>query len=147
MLVEEAGVEVEDAIADDVEAEVPGLDHARVDRADGDLVRVVTRDGDGPAVEPKVVVDERAERLVAGEVDAVEVVRLPLVPAGRGDEVDDRRRAASPSRRRSRAASSRPRRTSSVRTSRAAGGRVQAGEALAARQRLARRARGRSRRS
>ena len=31
VLVEEAGVEVEDAFADEVEAEVPGLDHAGMD--------------------------------------------------------------------------------------------------------------------
>ena len=43
VLVEEAGVEVQDAVADDVEAEVAGLDHARVDRPDRDLVGVVRR--------------------------------------------------------------------------------------------------------
>ena len=82
MLVEEARVEVQDPLADDVEAEVAGLDHAGVDRPYRDLVRVVAADRDGPAVEHEVVVDERTQRLVAGEVDAVQVVGLPLVPAG-----------------------------------------------------------------
>ena len=49
VLVEEARVEVEDPVADDMEAEVPGLDHARVDRADRDLVRVVSLDRNRPA--------------------------------------------------------------------------------------------------
>ena len=45
VLVEEAGVEVEDAVADDVEAEVARLDDPRVDRADRDLVGVVPATG------------------------------------------------------------------------------------------------------
>ena len=36
MLVEQPHVEMKDAVADDVEAEVAGLDHAGVDRPDGD---------------------------------------------------------------------------------------------------------------
>ena len=66
VLVEEPGVEVEDPVADDVEAEVAGLDHAGVDRPDRDLVRVVAAHAarsSGRAVE--VVVDERPQRLVA----------------------------------------------------------------------------------
>ena len=46
MLVEEASVEVEDLLADEVEAEVPGLDDSGVDRADCDLVRILAL---GPA--------------------------------------------------------------------------------------------------
>ncbi len=38
-----------------------------------------------------VVIDERPQRLVPVEADAVEVVRLALVPAGGRGEVDDRR--------------------------------------------------------
>ena len=94
VLVEEAGVEMEDPLADDVEAEVPGLDHAGVDRPDRDLVGVVALHRHGPAGEIEVVVDERPQRLVPLEADAVEVERLPLVPAGRRSEVDDRRHAA-----------------------------------------------------
>ena len=90
MLVEEPRVEVEDAVADDVEAEVARLDHARVDRPDRDLVGVVAAHGHRPAVERGFVVDERPQRLVAVEADAVEVGRLALVPAGRRGEVDDR---------------------------------------------------------
>ena len=41
VLVEELRVEVEDAVADEMEAEVAGLDHAGVDRPDRDLVGVV----------------------------------------------------------------------------------------------------------
>ena len=89
MLVEEPRVEVEDAFADDVEAEVAGLDHAGVDRADGDLVASSPWTG---TVQPRaVVVDERAQRLVAVE-HAVESWGLALVPAGGRHEVDDRRR-------------------------------------------------------
>src|SRR5207244_4066767 len=44
VLVEEADIEVEDPLADDVEAEVAGLDHAGVDRADGDLIVVLAAD-------------------------------------------------------------------------------------------------------
>ncbi len=91
VLVEEPRVDVQDPVADDVEAEVARLDHARVDRADGDLVRVVAADGRREAIEGHVVVDERAQRLVAVEHDAVEVVRLALVPARCRCEVDDRR--------------------------------------------------------
>ena len=45
VLVEEAGVEVENPFADDVEAEVARLDDASVDRADRDLVEVLPRTG------------------------------------------------------------------------------------------------------
>ena len=94
MLVEEARVEVEDPLADDVEAEVPRLDHAGVDRADGDLVGVVAAAPAPSSARASVVLDERPQRLVAVEADAVEVVRLALVPVrGRG-EVDDRRHRA-----------------------------------------------------
>ena len=94
VLVEEARVEVEDPLADEVEAEVPRLDHAGVDRADRDLVRVAALDRHRPACDVEVVVDERAERLVTLEAHAVEIVRLALVPARRGDEIDDRRDGA-----------------------------------------------------
>ncbi len=93
MLVEEPDVEVQDAIADDVEAEVAGLDHAGVDRADGDLVGVVAGDGHRPARELARVIDERAQRLVAVEAHAVEVVRLALGPLRGGCEVDEARDA------------------------------------------------------
>ena len=90
VLVEEAGVEVEDAFADEVEAEVPGLDHAGMDGADGDLVGVVAADGDCPGVELEVVADERSQRLVAVEADAVEVAPLRSSQSARA-MVDDRR--------------------------------------------------------
>ena len=84
VLVEQARVEVEDSFADDVEAEVPGFDHAGVDRADGDLVGVFPMHGSGPVGQDGVVVDEWAERFVTLESGAVEVVCLPLVPSGCG---------------------------------------------------------------
>ena len=90
MLVEETRIEVEDPVAYDVKAEVPGLDHAGVDRADGDLVCVVAVHRHGPVTEHEVVVDERPQRLVPVEEDAVQVVRLALVPGERRREVDDR---------------------------------------------------------
>ena len=89
VLVEELRVEVEDAVADEVEAKVARLDDAGVDRADGELVDVVAADRH-PALERRVVVDERPQRLVSGEADPLQVVRLALVPAGRGSEIDDR---------------------------------------------------------
>ena len=94
MLVEEARVEVEDPLADQVEAEVPRLDHACVDRANGNLVGVATLHRHRPAADVEIVLDERTERLVTVERNGVEVVRLPLVPVRRGDEVDDRRHDA-----------------------------------------------------
>ena len=61
-----------------------------VDRPDRDLVGVVAGDrAPSSARASRVVVDERPQRLVAVEADAVEVVRLALVPAGRRSEVDD----------------------------------------------------------
>ena len=104
MLVEESRVDVEDQVADDVEAEVARTRSRR--RGSGPTAtwyascavhrRREPREGD-------VVVDERPERLVPVEADAVEIVRLALVPAGGGGEVDDRRHRAARSRRRSRA--------------------------------------------
>ena len=88
MLVEEPRVEVEDPLADDVEAEVPGLDHARVDRADRHLVWVAALHGHHPGCGVGIVFDERSQRLVAVEAHAVQIVRLTFVPVRRGDEVD-----------------------------------------------------------
>ena len=105
VFVEEAGVDVQDALADDVEAEVAGLDDPSVDRPDGDLVRVTAADRHRPVRELEVVLDERSQRLVPGEVDAVEVVRLPLVPVGGRDEVDDRGHAPAAAHDRSRTVS------------------------------------------
>ena len=107
MLVEEAHVEVQDAIADDVEAEVPRFDHARVDRADRDLVGVGSGDRHRPAREVGRVLDQRAQRLVAVEGDALQVVRLALGPLRRRREVDDARCASVLRRRRSRFATPR----------------------------------------
>src|SRR5581483_1805728 len=90
VLVEQARVEVEDPVADDVEAEMPGFDHAGVDRSDRDLVGVMAVDGHRPAREVEVVIDERTQRHVAVEGDPAEVGRLALVPRCRGHEVDDR---------------------------------------------------------
>ena len=59
VLVEQARVEMEDLLADEVEAEVPGLDDPCVDRPDRHLVRVVSSHCDRPAREVEVVVDER----------------------------------------------------------------------------------------
>ena len=85
---------MEDPVADDVEAEVAGLDYAGVDRADRDLVGVVAAHGDGPVRKVEVVVDEWSQRLVPIEADAVQVVCLALVPARSGGDVDDCRRDA-----------------------------------------------------
>ena len=128
MLVEEPHVDVEDPVADDAEAEVAGLDHAGVDRPDRDVVRVVAAHADRPAVEREVVVDERPQRLVAVEADAVEVVRLALVPArgGARSTIDG---TAPP---RASTVSSRPcRRARPARGRRAPVGRVEAPEARA----------------
>jgi hypothetical protein len=90
VLVEEARVEVEDALADHVEAEVPGLDHAGMNRANGYLVDPLPLDRNGPARGVRRVGDERAQRLVAAESQAVEVVGLALVPLRGRHELDDR---------------------------------------------------------
>ena len=92
VLVEQPRVEVEDALADRVEAEVPRLDDAGVDRADGDLVDVVAGDGGGPRAERARDGTPGAAAVVPGEVDAVEVVRLALVP--REVRAGDRRPSA-----------------------------------------------------
>ena len=94
MLVEQPGVDVEDAIAHDVEAEVPRLDDARMDRPDRYLIGVAAVNGDCPMVEREIVVDQRAQRLVADEVDAVEIRCFALVPCGSRREIHDRRDAA-----------------------------------------------------
>jgi hypothetical protein len=91
VLVEQPGIDVEDAVADDVKAKMPRLDHARMNRADRYLVRVVAVDRHRPVPEVEVVVDERPQWLVPGERDSVQVVCLPLVPVRGGSEVDDRR--------------------------------------------------------
>ena len=92
VLVEQPSVEVQDAIAHEVEAEVPGLDHAGMDGADRNLVRIVTADRHGPARNVRLVVDEWPERLWPSKSDAVEVVRLTLVPLCGRREIDDRGR-------------------------------------------------------
>ena len=89
MLVEEAGVHREDALSDDVEAEVPGLDDAGVDRPNRDLVDALSADGSHPLRGVLGVRCERAHRRVAGKREAVEVVGLALIPARGLDEVDD----------------------------------------------------------
>ena len=94
VLVEEPCVEVEDLLADEVEAEVPRLDHACVDRPDRHLVRISALHRHRPASDVEIVVDERSQRLVAVEAHAVQVVRLALVPVRGGDQVDDRRHGA-----------------------------------------------------
>ena len=94
VLVEEPRIDVENQVADDVEAKVARLDHAGVDRADGDLVRIGTAYRRREPGERRVVVDERAERLVTVETDAVQIVGLALVPARGGGDVDDRRHRA-----------------------------------------------------
>ena len=90
VLEEESSVDVEDLVADDVEAKMARLDHARVDRADRDLVRVVAAYRDGPAVEIEAVLDERPKRLVSVEAHAVEVGGLALVPRCGRRDVDER---------------------------------------------------------
>ena len=82
VLVEEPRVEMEDPVADDVEAEVAGLDHAGVDRPDRDLVGVVAAHRHRPARELEVVVDQRAQRLVAVEARR-RTGRLPRVRPSR----------------------------------------------------------------
>ncbi len=67
VLVEEPCVEQEDAIADEVEAEVPGLDHAGMDRSDSHLVGPVPVHGNRPARQLEVVLYERAQGRVAAE--------------------------------------------------------------------------------
>ena len=90
VLVEEPGVEMQNPVAHDVEAEVSRLDHARVDRPHRYLVGVPSADRHGPAAEVGVVIDEWPDRIVAGEANAMEIVRLALIPARGSRQVDDR---------------------------------------------------------
>ena len=89
MLVEEARVHREDPLADHVEAEVTGFDHARVDRPHGDLVHAVAGDRCHPRGRVLRVRYEGAHRLVAGELEPVQIVGLALIPARGFDELDD----------------------------------------------------------
>src|SRR5665213_1787114 len=57
VLVKEARIDVQDAVAHNMEAEVPGLDHAGMDRPDRDLVGVVAVYGNGPAIERRIVIE------------------------------------------------------------------------------------------
>src|SRR5258708_40343884 len=91
MLVEQARVEMEDPVADDMESEVPGLDHTRVDRPDSNLVRIMAADRHRPVLNYGVVVDERSHWLVPGEVDPVQVMGFAFAPAGCRCDVDDGR--------------------------------------------------------
>ena len=106
--VEQAGVEVKDGLAHGAEAEVTGLDDARVDGPDGDLehalalhleVRELLRrlhgragaGGEGLAQgvkpgRPAVVHHEGTGIGVAGGLDAEEVAHLALVPVGGRDD-------------------------------------------------------------
>ena len=90
------------------------------------------------------MVDERSQRLVAVEADAVQVGGLALVPAGCRREVDDRGDGSLVGGARLEPASRRPFAVSSDADERAAFGRVEAGEAPAVGQGARRRRRGRS---
>src|ERR1035437_430098 len=86
MLVEEAQIEMEDPLADGVQAEVSRLDDACVGGADCDLMHAPAADGNTPVAR---VVHQGTQWLVAREVDSVEVVRLALGPGRRRGNVDD----------------------------------------------------------
>ncbi len=136
MLVEELRVEVEDEVADDVEAEMARFDHAGVDRTDGDLVGTLSAAWHCPCGEARFVVDERPQRFVACEADVVQVGCFAFVPPGRRGEVDDRDGLAS--RCGERFQSSRAVRTGEERAHKGAlAGGVEPGEAPAVRSRAA----------
>ena len=90
VLVEQPWVHCEDALADDVKAEVPGLDDPGVDRADSDLVDAVAGDRCHPQLGVLGMGCERAQRRVSRELQAVEVVGLALIPSGGLHEIDRR---------------------------------------------------------
>ncbi len=128
-----------------MEAEVPGLDHPGVDRPDRDLVRRRRR-----ALAPSSAASA-GSWLTSGRsgswppnADAVQVVRLALVPAGGRREVDDRSDDALVDRDALAARIVPSGAASRVRTTRPVRARVQAGEARSPRQAPRRRARGRS---
>ena len=98
VLVEQARVDVEDQVADDVEAEVARLDHAGVDRSDRDLVRVGPAHGRRESVDRAVVVDERPQRLVPVEARR----RRGRAPRARPSRRRERGRRSSARRRSSR---------------------------------------------
>src|ERR1022692_67333 len=88
VLVEEAQVEMKDALPHDREAEVAGLDHPSMDRADRDLIGVVTVDRSRPRPRLDGMVDQWAQWLVSVKAQAIGIVRLTLIPLGRGEHVD-----------------------------------------------------------
>ena len=140
VLVEEPRVEVEDPVADDVEAEVARLDHAGVDRPDRDLVGVVAAHGHGPARRGRGR-GRRAAAAARGRRSRRRRGRRPRARPSRRPARGRRSTARSRRRRRPSRAASRPSGADEQRAhERAAGGRVQAGEAPAAGERLARRA-------
>ena len=123
---------MQDAVADDVEAEVPGLDHAGMDRPDGDLVDVRPETG---------TVQPRASRGVVDERRAAARGRRSARRAGRAP-----RARPTPRRARGRRGSARGRRRTATLESRAArpgwhDHRADAGRAVVAWRRASRSAR------
>ena len=104
MLIAERDLEVKDLFAVALEPEVPGLDHAGVDRTDGHLVHLVPLDPEEirhpgkdcgvvrpvPGVEARAIRVMEADRLqprVPFEPDAVLLGDLPLEEMGLGSSV------------------------------------------------------------
>ena len=79
---------MQDPLADDVEAEVPGLDDAGVDRADRDLVDAVPVDRRGPGRRSCGWATSARSGSWPAKREAVQVVRLALVPVRGRHEVD-----------------------------------------------------------
>ena len=90
VFVEQAQVEVQDALAHDGEAEVAGLDHAGVDRPDRDLMGVVALRGNRPCLRCRGMLQQSSQWLVPVKAQTVGVVCLALVPAGWDEQVDER---------------------------------------------------------
>ncbi len=90
VLVEQLKIEREDALSDDMKAEVSGLDHTRVHGPNSDLVNALARDSCHPRCRILGVRRERAQRRVSAELKPIKIVGLALVPRRRLDQVDDR---------------------------------------------------------
>ena len=88
-LVEQTHVQVQDALADDVESKVPGLDDAGMNRADRNLVSVAADGRHRPLGKRRVMVEQRPHRLVPVEVQLVQVVGFALVPGHCRDRIHE----------------------------------------------------------
>ena len=91
MFVEQAQIQMKDALTDDMEAEVAALDDARVDGAHGDLMHILADHRCRPVGGRCGVCHEGPEWSVSAEAHPNQIMGLALVPLDCRHEVDDAR--------------------------------------------------------